>query len=373
MKKKRFSSFFLLHGQTARQNLNRTTNKQSKKKTMSNPYVARVHLENMERQFEALKVARPDAPELATHEQTLRALRADTAQTLNAEIDDVLKSIAAAASFGDTTALHMAGGAPEVKILVDAGANIEARDWTGRTPFLRAVERRNFVVAKALVAHGADRHARDAIGRNAFFYTQCRHSVKALAKMGGIDINAKDGGGITPVYYHTALGNDSVVVALLDAGAHPIPSKCDNMPRSQNEGERNQNKAALEAATADGNVAKLAQCDHFARVNALLLNGVADVRSVDSFGNTILFLDEERIKAWIDMGADLETKNCNGQTALEFWMAKGKRGASAAVELLKAGAAIRDKAAFTRYLMENIYCHQVPDFINALHQRKQQL
>lgn len=329
---------------------------------MSSPYVARVHLEKMERRFEALKAAQPDAPELATHEQTLRALRADVAQTLNAEIDDVFKNIAGA-SCSDTTALHMARRASEVKILVDAGANIEATDRGGRTPFLRAVERRNFVVAKALLANGADRTVQDICGRNAFFYAPCRLSVKILAKMGGIDINAKNGGGNTPVHHHTALGHHLVVAALLAEGAQPIPSK---WPPSQKE-----DKSDL--ATTEGNIAVLAHMGQFSRVNALLENGVADVHSVDEDGNTILFLDAERLKTWVDMGASLEAQNHNGQTALEFWMANGERGASTAVELLKAGAAIRDKAAFTRSLMEHVHWYHVPDFIDALHQRKQQL
>lgn len=77
----------------------------------------------------------------------------------------------------DATALHVAadGGAPAIAaLLLEAGADVHARDSLGRTPLHVAAENGCAAVAKLLLAAGADPKATNASGATA--YQIARHS-----------------------------------------------------------------------------------------------------------------------------------------------------------------------------------------------------
>ena len=79
----------------------------------------------------------------------------------------ILLLIPTAAS-GERTALHEAAErsqADEVTRLLEAGADVEARDNFGRTALYGAASKGDLGIVKVLLEHGADAEARAMMGR----------------------------------------------------------------------------------------------------------------------------------------------------------------------------------------------------------------
>eukprot|EP00753_Platysulcus_tardus_P017965 PLAT6652.5.p2 GENE.PLAT6652.5~~PLAT6652.5.p2 ORF type:complete len:315 (+),score=60.74 PLAT6652.5:44-988(+) len=74
----------------------------------------------------------------------------------------------------DWVALHLTRSAAAVKVLVDAGADTEARDAGGRTPLLWAVEECSTERVAALLEAGADVDATDNRGRSGLIVAASR-------------------------------------------------------------------------------------------------------------------------------------------------------------------------------------------------------
>lgn len=66
--------------------------------------------------------------------------------------------------YGDT-ALHVANGTAVVGVLIEAGADVEARNDLGLTPLLSAASGRRIEAVRALVNHGADINAKGPHGK----------------------------------------------------------------------------------------------------------------------------------------------------------------------------------------------------------------
>jgi len=100
--------------------------------------------------------------------------------------------------FGKVTALHFAHGPSIVKLLLELGANPDARDAEGRTPL--HMERGAMPSKiKALLAAGANPNARDAEGRTPLFYHPGSPDCVKLLLRAGADPYAKDKKGDTPL------------------------------------------------------------------------------------------------------------------------------------------------------------------------------
>ncbi|MCH8210222.1 MAG: ankyrin repeat domain-containing protein [Planctomycetes bacterium] len=112
-----------------------------------------------------------------------------------------------------------------VRVLLEAGAKIEARDQKGRSPLLAAVQtRRSSVeVVRALIAKGADVNTRGTmIGGTPLSWAAGPFSnpeIVAALVAGNADVNQVDNTGMTPLMWAARYGAPATVKVLLDAGA----------------------------------------------------------------------------------------------------------------------------------------------------------
>ena len=107
--------------------------------------------------------------------------------------------------------------------LLDAGADIEARNDDGLTPMHIVAGTASVDNVHALVDAGADIEARTNIGLTPLMVAATLDSaeiVLALVEIGA-DINAQEDNGITSLHLAAAFGSAETVKALVDAGADP--------------------------------------------------------------------------------------------------------------------------------------------------------
>lgn len=97
----------------------------------------------------------------AIHDNDIEQVKGLIAQEVNINVKEC---------YEHRTPLHRAvsyGCLPIVKVLIAAGADLEAEDYLGRTPLLVASNDGRLLIVKALVAAGADVNAKDDRGYTA--------------------------------------------------------------------------------------------------------------------------------------------------------------------------------------------------------------
>tara|TARA_B100000683_G_scaffold114242_1_gene112397 strand:+ start:3435 stop:3869 length:435 start_codon:yes stop_codon:yes gene_type:complete len=101
------------------------------------------------------------------------------------------------------TPLHAAANKETVELLIDKGADINAKDDTGGTPLFWAALEGNEEVAELLIRQGADVNAAGPKGRTALHWAVAMAQKKSVELLIGesADVNAKD------VIYGTPLDN----------------------------------------------------------------------------------------------------------------------------------------------------------------------
>jgi ankyrin repeat protein/mono/diheme cytochrome c family protein len=213
-------------------------------------------------------------------------------------------------------ALHWAITDPEkVRVLISAGAPVNAKTIEGRTPlFLSAMRPDGTVVARILLEAGADPNARTLTGATPLFpATGSSLDMVRLLLEKGADPKAKTETGATALMA-AALGKPGAVALLVTRGA--------DVKARTKRGE-----------TALANAANTGSLEN---VRILLENG-ADVNLVDYRGYTPLmhaaYCDRAPIaliRLLLDAGADIHVKG-EGETALSI---AAKRGETEITRLL---------------------------------------
>ena len=128
-----------------------------------------------------------------------------------------------------TTAIILARSIEIVKILIDAGANINMQDNNGNTILMNVSARGQSDILELLLEHGANINIKDKYGRTAFTYAVSAGNdniIKILLK-NGYNINTQNNNdGNTALSIAVLSGNSSTVKLLLDYSAdHSIKNK----------------------------------------------------------------------------------------------------------------------------------------------------
>ena len=215
------------------------------------------------------------------------------------------------------TDLHLAADANLVevaKLLINHGADVSIRDYSGWAPIDYAASKNSVEMAKLLINHGADANVRRGAGGTLKFngggtplYFAAWNNSVAVAKLlidHGADVNVRDDDGDTPLYY--AAWNNSVAVAKLFI----------NHGADVNERDNDGGKPII-----------VAVANNFVEMAKLLIDHGADVNVRGEFDSVALILaardnSVEMVKLLIDHGADVNVRTSNGWApmfATAFW------------------------------------------------------
>ncbi len=220
--------------------------------------------------------------------------------------------IDAANDFGATPLMWAITEPEKVRILVSAGANVNARSKMGRTPlYLAAANDGSSATVKLLLDRGAkpeDQALVMAAAAGDFA------SIRLLVEK-GVNVNAADPAGRTPLMFAAGNGNLRAVEYLLTHGADVNAVSAEKSETVKNGPIALGNLTALMmAAPAAGPDVLKALLDAGAKVNAL------DVRKMNALMLAIAsdHADARSVRLLLDRGADPALKDRDGQSALDW-------------------------------------------------------
>ena len=110
-----------------------------------------------------------------------------------------------------------------MRLLLDAGAQIEAKGNSDATPLLYASQEGHAAVVRELLARGADVNARSNYGRTALHVASFNghaEAMRELLKRADPDIDAQDGDGDTPLIDACSQGHLMAATLLIGHGAN---------------------------------------------------------------------------------------------------------------------------------------------------------
>lgn len=95
----------------------------------------------------------------------------------------------------------------KIKLLLSAGADVNAVDASGQTALFYAAEIGCIEIVKALVIHGANVNAKNQIGMPILYMPTLKSNLECVSYLieHGADVNIADGFGMTPL--HIAITN----------------------------------------------------------------------------------------------------------------------------------------------------------------------
>ncbi|RSL38004.1 hypothetical protein CEP53_015273, partial [Fusarium sp. AF-6] len=229
------------------------------------------------------------------------------------------------------------GDKATVQLLLDRGAEIEAKDREGWTPLFWAVVHRNEAIMRLLLSRDADIEAKDKEGRTPLFWAVVHRNEAAMRLLlnRDADIEVKDQRGQTLLFWAIQSRHKAIIQLLIDRGAN------------------------IEAKDEDGWTPLLyAAANGHEAIMQLLIDRGANIEAKDKDGQTPLVLatsngDEAAVQLLIDQGANIEAKDEDGWTPLSYAAANGHE---AIMQLLI------DRGAYTEMIDEE---GQAPSLLAA--------
>ena len=244
-----------------------------------------------------------------------------------------------------------------VQVLIDAGADIEAKDDEGRSPLLVASCLGELTTVTKLVKAGADVHSTDAERNTCLILAACfghTDTVRYLVSLPEVDVNHQ---GVNGTALHLAVHgkHSDVVQVLIDAGADIEKKSADGRsPLLVASCLRDLTivtrlvKAGADVRATDAErqtCLNLAVCHgHADTVRYLVSFPEVDLNHQGSKNHTALHLavqekHADMVQVLIDAGADIETKNDEGRSPLLLASLAGEL--IIVTKLVKAGADVR--------------------------------
>lgn len=137
--------------------------------------------------------------------------------------EDIVSIINKPYSYGDTALIFASDRDHNeiAKILIEAGANVNAQNNTGHTALLTATHRGNPELMKILIEAGANVNTQDNGGDTALMIAAFKSNGK-IAKVlieAGADVNMQNAQGETALIIAASKCNDKMVKILLEAGS----------------------------------------------------------------------------------------------------------------------------------------------------------
>jgi len=246
-----------------------------------------------------------------------------------------------------------AGFGQIVELLASKGAVVQYQDTFGRSPVHYAAREGNPAVVEFLIKHGADLSLRDNQNRTPLDYAVLRNKtavMETLLRLGHYDIKGPEGS--TLLHIAASQGNADLVKSLLERGADPARPSL--------------NGDSILLSYLRGGLTSMA---------VESISKGADVNAKDALGRTALHLAvekglDEAVSALLEKGADTNTADNGGLTALDVardWgfptlasllAAKGARPAQGKIYVLKGGsyefidrpADVKTEEAVIRYI-----------------------
>jgi len=223
---------------------------------------------------------------------------------------------------------------PLIKTLLSAGANPNAPDKSGKLPIQSVIQARNqsnsAAVLNLLISSGSRTvDVAGGEGGNLLHSIGCPNNsgcldapfrstpdplkVSALISA-GVDVNAKDSHGNTPLYYYAREANADSVMAVLNAGADPNLVTSDGMALL--------GSIFLPRKLTDGYGYQDYDSEMYLVIKLLLEKGVpVNQRFADQKTALIMATIHESpggVLALLESGADVTEKDSAGKTALDY-------------------------------------------------------
>ena len=263
---------------------------------------------------------RPIDPKLAA---VIAAVRAGDRAKLKGLID-VEPALMSSKDPGGSTPLHHAAGfgtADVVTLLLDSGADINAKNRRGSTPLHWAIH--DEAKVRLLLARGADVNAKQVEGRTPVYQAAVLGGglpvLRVLLEKGG-NPNTPILNGQTPLFVAALRGDASAMTLLIDKGADVnAKSGAGNAP--------------LLSAATNGSASAV----------KLLLEKGADAKAISklgesALGNAAMAGDLESVKLLLERGADVNSRNARGYSPLLLAAGSDSMHAGIVKTLLAKGA-----------------------------------